>query len=319
MPQERERTVSVSRILFIYCVGILIADYMSMKAQSAMEYLMTYSWAILVIAVVVSALSLLGIFNMNLWSPRASPGSCQVYRPAGPWSTSLISLTGLCTGQQPQYTAVFSSTAMSNVIMEASFNGISQAVTITAWVYPTSVSSEQGIIWREAPAGGSNRQFGLAISNTGKILWEVSTGGTSWDGSYVSVNAIQANTWSFVAASWDGSTQTIYIDGAPDSYNTATGIFAPSNAAFDLGAERTNTNYFNGKMADVQMYNDSLSSNEIQAIYIEGIGGAPLVLRTLAGWWTLNGNTNDYSGDNVTTSSNDISFSTSWYTGYTQP
>ncbi|MEM0146940.1 MAG: hypothetical protein QW091_01495 [Candidatus Micrarchaeaceae archaeon] len=34
-----------------------------MKAQSAMEYLMTYGWAILIIAVVLGALFSLGVFN----------------------------------------------------------------------------------------------------------------------------------------------------------------------------------------------------------------------------------------------------------------
>ena len=33
------------------------------KAQSAMEYLMTYGWAILIIAVVLGALFQLGVFN----------------------------------------------------------------------------------------------------------------------------------------------------------------------------------------------------------------------------------------------------------------
>ncbi|MGC8687771.1 MAG: hypothetical protein ACP5RM_03710, partial [Candidatus Micrarchaeia archaeon] len=37
--------------------------FKKIKAQSAMEYLMTYGWAILVIAVVLGALFTLGIFN----------------------------------------------------------------------------------------------------------------------------------------------------------------------------------------------------------------------------------------------------------------
>ena len=35
------------------------------KAQSAMEYLMTYSWAILIIAIVLAALYMLGVFNAS--------------------------------------------------------------------------------------------------------------------------------------------------------------------------------------------------------------------------------------------------------------
>ncbi len=39
------------------------------KAQSAMEYLMTYGWAILIIAVVLAALYSLGLFNSAAWGP----------------------------------------------------------------------------------------------------------------------------------------------------------------------------------------------------------------------------------------------------------
>ncbi|MGC8652322.1 MAG: hypothetical protein ACP5UH_03690 [Candidatus Micrarchaeia archaeon] len=35
----------------------------SRKAQSAMEYLMTYGWAILIIAIVIAALFSLGVFS----------------------------------------------------------------------------------------------------------------------------------------------------------------------------------------------------------------------------------------------------------------
>ncbi len=41
------------------------------KAQSAMEYLMTYGWAILIIAVVLAALFELGVFNGSNLSPQA--------------------------------------------------------------------------------------------------------------------------------------------------------------------------------------------------------------------------------------------------------
>ena len=53
-----------------------------LAAQSAMEYLMTYGWAILIIAVVLAALFGLGVFNLSSISPRAPPNSCRVYRDA---------------------------------------------------------------------------------------------------------------------------------------------------------------------------------------------------------------------------------------------
>jgi len=37
-------------------------------------------------------------------------------------------------------------------------------------------------------------------------------------------------------------------------------------------------------MANVQVYNASLSSAGIQALYKEGIGGVPINLQNLVGW-----------------------------------
>ena len=43
------------------------------KSQSAMEYLMTYGWAILVIAVVLGALFELGVFSGTFFMPHVQP------------------------------------------------------------------------------------------------------------------------------------------------------------------------------------------------------------------------------------------------------
>jgi hypothetical protein len=72
-----------------------------------MEYLMTYGWAILIIAVVLGALFQLGVFNPMTFAPKAPPGACQVFRPNGPGTTSFINLEGVCSGEIPQYVAQF--------------------------------------------------------------------------------------------------------------------------------------------------------------------------------------------------------------------
>ncbi len=45
-----------------------------MKAQSAMEYLMTYGWAILIVIIVAAALYALGIFNPATYTGRIPTG-----------------------------------------------------------------------------------------------------------------------------------------------------------------------------------------------------------------------------------------------------
>ena len=80
-----------------------------------------------------------------------------------------------------------------------------------------------------------------------------------------------------------------------------------------------NTRLEGGYLANVQLYNTSLSANDIQALYLEGIGGAPIDLQHLVGWWPLNGNANDYSGNGNNGQINNVNFVSNWYSGYTPP
>ncbi|MEM4065247.1 MAG: hypothetical protein QXV17_00005, partial [Candidatus Micrarchaeaceae archaeon] len=101
------------------------------KLQSAMEYLMTYGWAILIIAVVLGALYSLGVFNSTNFAPKAPPGSCQVFRPNGPYTTSFINLMGVCNGELPEYVA---NNGKNLVYMSTPAPWSNRAFTLTTWV-----------------------------------------------------------------------------------------------------------------------------------------------------------------------------------------
>ena len=73
-----------------------------------MEYLTTYGWFILVIAVVLGVLFELGVFNSSNFASKAQPGACYVYRPNGPNTTEFVNLAGECNGMLPLYVASFS-------------------------------------------------------------------------------------------------------------------------------------------------------------------------------------------------------------------
>jgi hypothetical protein len=51
-------------------------------------------------------------------------------------------------------------------------------------------------------------------------------------------------------------------------------------------------------LANVQVYNTSLDASQVLALYQEGIGGAPVNPQYVVGWWPLNGDAIDYSGNN---------------------
>ena len=89
----------------------------------------------------------------------------------------------------------------------------------------------------------------------------------------------------------------LYINGIPQALSQCAGPASSSVATNKWQISHTSPYYFSGSIANVQIYNTSLSANEVQALYLEGIGGAPIDLQNLVGWWPLNGNANDYSGN----------------------
>ncbi|MGC8538172.1 MAG: hypothetical protein ACP5MZ_04335, partial [Candidatus Micrarchaeia archaeon] len=97
--------------------------------------------------------------------------------------------------------------------------------------------------------------------------------------------------------------------------------YAQYGYAFELGSWWCcSARLEGGRLANVQLYNTALSINDIKALYKEGIGGAPIKIQSLVGWWPLNGNANDYSGNgNNGVPNGDITYSSNWYSGYTVP
>ncbi|MEM3254962.1 MAG: LamG-like jellyroll fold domain-containing protein, partial [Candidatus Micrarchaeaceae archaeon] len=292
------------------------------KAQSAMEYLMTYGWAILVIAVVLGALYSLGVFNANNFAPKAPPGSCQVFRPNGPGTTSFMSLEGVCNGELPEYTmqitepASGGSNAYINVINNnnplLTFTPTNN-FTISAWV--NVISERSGYVNDLWDIGFGSYCYGVIRDNSGPI--QMVRGGNQemyfWGNIGQWYNYVGVYTYNGVAGNVYLYANGQYVGGGPAGSCTATtGNFIIGEVA-NIGALNI-TDY-----ANIQLYNTSLSASEIQALYTEGIGGAPIDLQNLVGWWPLNGNANDYSGNGNNGQATGVTYVSNWYSGYTPP
>jgi hypothetical protein len=284
------------------------------KAQSAMEYLMTYGWAILIIAVVLGALFELGVFNGMTFAPKAQPGSCQVSRPYGPGTTSFINLEGICTGEIPQFVAQFNGQSSYISGSTANLPLGSSAGSAFAWVYINAYPTSSNAVIEDYGVATTAEGRGLYITTTGNLCF------TGWADDYCSSFTVPLNTWTFVGYAYAGGTNTIvYMNGLGGSGSVSTTLNTQSGLNL-IGKRLDNAApYISGEISNVQIYNTSFSANNTQALYLEGIGGAPIYLQTLVGWWPLNGNTNDYSGDGNNGASTNVIYVSNWYSGYTPP
>ena len=295
------------------------------KSQSAMEYLMTYGWAILIIAVVLAALFELGVFNPITFAPKASPGSCQVVRPEGAGTTNFISLEGECNGELPQYVAQFKPFAGANstIVITNSTSPMPPLipVTVTAWIKPKAsqgLSYGAGVIftWQTGTGISDVNTITLGVSNDGSGgWWWDNGGGGNWPG-------VPADKWSFIAMEvyYPSNTIQIYVNSQSYNYTGPTLTVQDSPTYLAIGyLDWQKDRGYNGSIANVQIYNTTLSANDVQALYQEGIGGAPIKIQNLVGWWPLNGNANDYSGNGNNGVPSGVTYTSNWYSGYSTP
>lgn len=158
--------------------------------------------------------------------------------------------------------------------------------TWTAWFKEYSLTGQNLLI-------DSNANFAqLGVTGSGYAefnLLNPAASNTCGSGS----QAISPGVWYFVAASYSQASgeSVCYLNGTGNS-GTSVAV-TTANGMVDISGSGAGLNYWNGEIADVKIYNASLSSTEIIDMYKEGIDGAPVQPQNLTGWWTLDGNAND--------------------------
>ncbi len=286
-----------------------------------MEYLMTYGWAILIIAVVLGVLYSIGLFNPLFFAPKAQPGSCQVYRPSGPGTAVDINLAGVCNGELPQYTAAFPDTSGADYIALPLSSHYS-AITLVVWIkLPAFASGPPQMVAMQSNDLSSwcttQTSFSFAISPSGSTICSDGHDSLGMPGGI----PLHTNVWYQLVYTINSVKTSYFIDGVPPPSSSAGSIIPYSGKRIMIGPSGGGVYPFNWPsapdyVANIQVYNISLDASEVESLYNEGIGGAPIDLQHLVGWWPLNGNANDYSGNGNAGTLNRIVFTGDWFSGY---
>ncbi|MCL4399124.1 LamG domain-containing protein [Candidatus Parvarchaeota archaeon] len=189
-----------------------------------------------------------------------------------------------------------------------SFPNGSSPRTAILWIYEKSDSTRFYVV--DYGGSSSDSEFGLSLNEFSAGQFGLETCGNGW----LSSATINLDTWYFLAIVWFGNgSPSFFVNGVNDSgggtwgtpiINTQSG-----NQYLGSGNNQCHTGfYFNGSVSDFQIYSKALSSSQIQKIYSGGIGGAPVPNTGLIAWLPLDGNANDYSGNN----NNGVSYNVQW-------
>ena len=110
-------------------------------------------------------------------------------------------------------------------------NQMTADFTIECWIYPNSITTQQGIIGINATSSSSAAGFALYIVNPGKLTFFIAGNASA---STTTNSVINLSTWQHIAFVHSGSTNTIYVNGVSVFTNSAAATW-PSTPVITIG------------------------------------------------------------------------------------
>ena len=211
-------------------------------------------------------------------STEAGVAGVEIYQSAAPLSPvaqdgSPNDNDGTIVGPSPvagkdgvAATALTTGAGYVSVLSTASLNPTA-AITLEAWVYPTSFASSGTFLRKSYDSGGNDQYYLRNYSTTGRVeaglylnaAWRtcITPAGASTE--------TPLNTWSHAAATYDGTTIRVYVNGVQAAACAQTGAIPTGDRKLYLGGHAYYGNQFAGRLDEVRVYPAARSAAQIAA------------------------------------------------------
>jgi hypothetical protein len=155
-------------------------------------------------------------------------------------------------------------------------SGITLGTSFTeeAWIYPTAQDpAPHGFLGFHDPFGDSAPSLSIVQTNIVRFAYTV-VDGTTLTGSTGPVSLMLSN-WNHVAATYDGVTVKIYVNGIAQFSDSATFAGKPPRALPVKWIGRAQDSYFQGRIAQVRLWNVARTAAQIQQGMFRTLTPAP--------------------------------------------
>jgi hypothetical protein len=152
---------------------------------------------------------------------------------------------------------------------------LTEDFTVICWIYPDIHSGNYGMfLSKHQPFINSDHSWYWGSE------YNLSTF-VNWPGPVLSgAQNIQLNSWTHVAVTFNDTTNIFcfYNNGQLDKQITIDIVIENTNKMLTIGSENGETNFYNGLIDEVRIYNRALTSSEIQNLYNQGNENEPPIV-----------------------------------------
>lgn len=148
-------------------------------------------------------------------------------------------------------------------ILDSNSLDLTNGMTLEAWVRPTASSGWRTVFLKE---NGGELAYGMyARESTNRSSAWIRTNPTSGSSKSTSgTPGLTLNSWTHMAATYDGASLKLFINGVQISTRAYTGNMYTSTGPLKIGGNAVWGEYFAGQIDEVRVYNRALLQSEIQ-------------------------------------------------------
>lgn len=137
---------------------------------------------------------------------------------------------------------------------------LTAGMTIEAWVLPSTVNGWRTVLLKERPGG---LVYSLYTSGDGtRPSGYVAAPG---DISVIGTGSLATTAWTHVAMTYDGVTLRLFVNGIQVSSRALTTSITTSTGVLRIGGNNVWSEFFQGRIDEIRIYNRALTAAELQA------------------------------------------------------
>jgi hypothetical protein len=173
---------------------------------------------------------------------------------------------GRTTGGRFGGALVFNGDSSVTVPHTVSLN-LTMGMTLEAWVFPTAHGSGiwRNVIIKERPGGEVYNLYSNVDTNV-PTVYVVRSAAPDQPLDARGTAALPLNAWTHLAATHDGATLRLYVNGVQVGSRAVAGALLTSTGALRIGGNSIWGEFFQGRIDEVRVHNRALSATEIQTI-----------------------------------------------------